>query len=1136
MRRRELIIGGSAAAAGLVAVTQRPWLAELLATQGPQTLSVRLIRPQDQLAITFRFFDIALVGPGAKGPGPQDKPRLIAQSSNAPGFVLVEFGPQGIAEEALFEAATDEKSDPIEGLPLQARLAEATRLGFRLLPNTGFIEFSDAGLLNWTLLEPNLPANANPPSGTKPRPKEPGPFETSIVYPWNLHLAPANRNLHWNHSRMPVEHDGRTELWHTRLTQRSPLTEALNPGGLLRAVWTEDFKPDPKSVPTKHEPFLMSLNPNERSQIVSLSSDFGLDPDLDPRAIYARTFMLSAQGATVDLRGDFKPLEKRNLDVEHWSSRGTMGREHFSKVVKRGYLLPLGHKAVLITITERKIQTIEKGHNKGRPVAVLRQRRFIVVREPVRGYTDPDFPLKSVRIVTEVTPNLNRFDDPDAELYDELTRVPRAIMDNQPSGHFLDAAFWPRVGEDDFLFDLVGTDVEGVDVAFKSPLMFVTATAAKDGFPLNVYSKATTRRERPLLGQELAYAPPLGSRPRSTAFRTEKFSFGVESLKDAPFMRPFLDKAAVEVPALKQAAGNAPGAGMAMVRPAKMYVEAAAKSKKDDPFDTSLNQAQAFLETVKGSGFDTALDYGKSVAGDLVGGLGQPNLDFGGLSRTLGPLGGEIDKYADFVSDKLAFFDKYLNQAKFLGVSFADVLEFAGFPLPDLDPKAFAEQLKSMPSTLASTVFDEAQAYAQDAAGEAQKALDEATEEAQGDAQKAADEAQNAIADAEKELEKAKDAVGQTVKDLQDKIPKELRFDFNWEPKLKDSTFFLASSGGKAAYMKLRALTVVPLNLPTDPTQPLPASPADLIGSPTYEVVGRLENFTLLLFGKTPFLTVEFNRVIFEAGQAKKPSVDVDIRDVRFGGALTFVNELRELLSSPGNGISIDLTANGVEVGYGLEIPSVSMGAFSLTNMSLGAGVAIPFDAEGKVTASFRFCSRDRPFLLTYGIFGGGGYAEIEVTPDEVTALEISLEFGAAVAVDLGGVASGKASIMAGFILRLEGKDVSLTGFLRLSGSLSVLGLITASLEFNLSLTYIDETKELVGTATLTVEVDVVLFSGSVEVKLERRFSRQGEVSGRRTRQVGARTGPPQARAWAEFVDEPAWQEYTSAFAPGAFA
>lgn len=1130
MRRRELIIGGSAAAAGLVAATQRPWLAELLTTQGPATLTARLIRPQDQLALTFRFYDISLLGPGANGPGPRDKARLVASSSNAPGFVVVDFGPQGMAEQALREGATPATTELLQGLPLDARLAASTRLGFRLPQNTGFILFSDEGLLDWTQLQPNLPANANPPNGSKARPKEPTALQTSIVYPWRLHLAPAGQSFRWNHSAAPVEHDGRTELWHTRFTSKPPLAETRNPGGLLRAVWSEDYDAKPGSVTKEYEPFRMSLNPNNRTQIVSLSSDFGLDSN--PKAILARNLMLSPQGAWADLRGDFLPDGNKGFNVEQWSTRGTMGREHFAKVIERGYLLPLGHKAVLITITERKIQTIEKGRNAGRPAAVLRQRQFIVVREPQRSYDDPDFPLKRVRITTEVTPNLNQFDEPQGKLYDELTRVPEGYMDNQPAGLLGADGFWPRVGDDDFLFDLIATDVEGVEAAFKAPLMFVTLEGLKKGTPLGVYGKTTTRRARPLLGQELAYAPPLGSRPRSTAFKTETFTFGVKSKKEAPFFRPFLDRAAVEVPSLKQAAGNAPGAGMAMVRPAKLYVDAADKSQKDDPFDAVHNRAQAFLETVKDANFDTALDYGKSVAGDLVGGLGQPNLDLGGLSRTLGPLGGEIDKYADLVSDKLLFFDKYLKDAKFLGVSFADVLEFAGFPLPDLDPKAFAEQLKTMPSTLASTVYDEAQAYAQDAAGEAQKALDEAS----GEGQKAVDEAEKAIADAEKQLGEAKDAVGQTVKDLQEKIPKELRFDFNWEPKLKDSTFFLASGGGKTAYMKLRALTVVPLNIPTDPTKPLPDSPADLVGTPTYEVVGRLENFTLLLFGDNPFLTVEFNRVVFEASQAKKPSVDVDIRDVRFGGALEFVNELRELLSSPGNGLSIDLTANGVEVGYGLEIPNVSMGAFSLTNMSLGAGVAIPFDATGKVTASFRFCSRERPFLLTYSVFGGGGYAEIEVTPERVTALEISLEFGAAVAIDLG-VASGRASIMAGFILRLEDDGPSLTGFLRLSGSLSILDLITASLEFNLSLTYIEKTKELIGTATLTVEIDVVLFSGTKEVTCEKRFSRQGEVSNRSARGLrqGA-TSPPQVRAWQEFVDEPAWQEYTAAFAPGAFA
>ena len=89
-------------------------------------------------------------------------------------------------------------------------------------------------------------------------------------------------------------------------------------------------------------------------------------------------------------------------------------------------------------------------------------------------------------------------------------------------------------------------------------------------------------------------------------------------------------------------------------------------------------------------------------------------------------------------------------------------------------------------------------------------------------------------------------------------------------------------------------------------------------------------------------------------------------------------------------------------------------------------------------------------------IFGGGGFFHIELDTDGMRMLEASFEFGATAALDIG-VASGEVHIMAGIYFSLQRKEGStelapiLTGYLRLGGSLNVLGLIRVSVEFNLS-------------------------------------------------------------------------------------
>ena len=58
----------------------------------------------------------------------------------------------------------------------------------------------------------------------------------------------------------------------------------------------------------------------------------------------------------------------------------------------------------------------------------------------------------------------------------------------------------------------------------------------------------------------------------------------------------------------------------------------------------------------------------------------------------------------------------------------------------------------------------------------------------------------------------------------------------------------------------------------------------------------------------------------------------------------------------------------------------------------------------------------------------------------------------------------------------------SLTAYFRLRGEVSVLGLISASIELYLSLTYDFPSGKLTGTATITVKVKVLCFSKSVSI------------------------------------------------------
>jgi hypothetical protein len=148
---------------------------------------------------------------------------------------------------------------------------------------------------------------------------------------------------------------------------------------------------------------------------------------------------------------------------------------------------------------------------------------------------------------------------------------------------------------------------------------------------------------------------------------------------------------------------------------------------------------------------------------------------------------------------------------------------------------------------------------------------------------------------------------------------------------------------------------------------------------------------------------------------------------------------------------------------------------------------------------------------------GGGGFFGLRLNPKGVVLLEASLEFGACLALDFV-VASGSVSCMAGVYLRLEADKGSLTGYLRIRGEVDVLGLISASIEMYMGLTYEFGSGKVIGRASITVEVEMLFFSASVEISCERKFA-------------GSGGDPTFADAMGPYADDGPWVSYCQAFA-----
>ncbi|MGE0447542.1 MAG: hypothetical protein AB7P99_20130, partial [Vicinamibacterales bacterium] len=302
--------------------------------------------------------------------------------------------------------------------------------------------------------------------------------------------------------------------------------------------------------------------------------------------------------------------------------------------------------------------------------------------------------------------------------------------------------------------------------------------------------------------------------------------------------------------------------------------------------------------------------------------------------------------------------------------------------------------------------------------------------------------------------------------------------------------------------------------------------------APKIGVVCSLKSFDLVLIAPASFIELNFDKIEFRIDSAAKMDVDVLLDDIKFVGPLSFVETLRDLI--PLDGFSdppyLDITPQGIDSGFSLALPNISVGVFNLSNLSFGAGFTVPFIGQ-PLSVRFNFCTREQPFNLTVSLFGGGGFFGITLDPSGIQILEASFEFGASISVDFG-VASGGVYVMAGLYFRMEKTACSLTGYFRLGGHVDVLGIITASLELYLELRYEFESGKCVGMAKLTIEIEVFIFSGSVTITCERKFAgSNGDPTFRDLMGADPSLDLVQELATIDTSTEYPWRDYCEAFA-----
>jgi hypothetical protein len=1052
------------------------------ATGSGSRIQFELIRPDDLVNLLLEAINLRVDSTEEK------RPRLVVDDESQPAWLAVAFPPQSLAETAW--DTTGPTPDPPGGSGVAA--AHPSRLVFSVQPGSA-IALASASLLDWSALTPSLTPTAAVIEGQEgvaaPPIQAPAETETAIELPYRLLISPDPR-ARWRSRSEPFTTRGRTELWHTRLV----LTGAVGGGELshlqqapLRAVWSPDYQPSGAGgVPNLG---LSAMTADDRRQLVILTSAFRgwansgsqfsslpfrlgsqlarpLSRAYVPSPFHAELLMLSALGGWLRSRGNWvpphsapdtahalgvrevlsgaltaiptdEPLHRRaferepitailgkdaetpppeQLDLSEWVHIAAQGRDHYVRIVYEGRLLPFGHRAALIKITERKFEEVD-----GVVGAYLMQRKFIVVRIPVVDFAHGDrgMPLKRVRLTTLITPDLAGYSQDGQTGRGRFERLAPVTLTGRAASTSEDPKMlWAEVptgggGRTPFPFQCVATDIGGNSIDFSMAMLFVSDRITDLASVAHEYNTPTTlsdpaARDAKVPGQRLLYAEPAGG-SENTRLVTEVLNFKVGDDSKAPF----LNLADVRIPQVESLLGSDAATTISLFDTyVKNGIGAAGGvfAAVPDPLDVQFQAQKA-------------------------GGIATPNMGVTSLSRDHGPLSGNVNDAVSGAFDPKSFFGTLDPQL------------FGSFKLSDiLDSKSLAEGAPKLTTSSSA------------------------------------------------------DGAGGTIV--------ETRLD--WRPKIR-------APDPPAGFVHFKPDTDSQL----DVNGVIRKSAGAASGASAFTFNGTLTNVTVEIVDA---VAIKFKSFSFVSANGAKPVVNVQLREppMEFLGDLAFVDELRQQIPPGlfGDGPSIELIDNplGVRAGFAVTLPPIGVGVFALKDVALGAAVTLPF-VEGNPLFDFNVSRRDHPFLVAVAIFGGGGFFHLQSDASGMRELEASLEFGAAASIDIG-VASGSVHMMAGIYFSLQ-KDpagthmkATLSGYLRMGGSLSVLGLITVSVEFNLSFTYDIDKDKAYGCATLTVEVEVACFSKSVDLTVQRGFGGSGDPK------------------FADLITTPeTWSEYALAFA-----
>jgi hypothetical protein len=239
-------------------------------------------------------------------------------------------------------------------------------------------------------------------------------------------------------------------------------------------------------------------------------------------------------------------------------------------------------------------------------------------------------------------------------------------------------------------------------------------------------------------------------------------------------------------------------------------------------------------------------------------------------------------------------------------------------------------------------------------------------------------------------------------------------------------------------------------------------------------------------FGLTVFdiLTLNFSEISFIDGSDHPRQFNVKIKDVKFDGALSFVQAFESWLKTMGKGLILQLQADHVALGYSIALPAIKTPGFNFFNLSLNFDLRLYYDNR-PLRFGFSLATPDSKFGLAVGIYAGFGFFGIVADPKHgIVEIDCALEGGAWAGISIGPI-SGEVKLAFGFRYTKTETYVRIEGYIVAEGRLTV-WILEVSARIYLGI--VSQNSYVEGVCTVSYEVKLGFihksFSGSFHRKI----------------------------------------------------